>query len=146
MNAQLSYREVAVRGASPVGLVILLYQQIIEDLRRAVVACERNDIEARTREINHALLVLGHLEATLDTENGLAVAQNLTRFYRQLRAALVEAQALQSRDRIERQIALLMLVHAAWCEAERELALPAGTPAVAGASPGSDRSPADWKA
>ena len=34
MDARSSYREVAVRGASPVRLVICLYEQAIEDLRR----------------------------------------------------------------------------------------------------------------
>ncbi len=127
MNPGLSYREAAVVGASPVKLVILLYEQAMEDLRRAIAAQLRGDIEGRTREINHAILVIGHLEATLDPEQGGKVAENLALFYRQLRAELVDAQFKQSLAAIEQTIAQLVQVHGAWCEVERATAAPAVT-------------------
>ena len=121
MNPSLSYREAAVAGASPVRLIILLYEQVIEDLRRALAMHSRGDIEGRTREINHAILVIGHLQATLDHEQGGKVARNLVRFYDQVRAKLVEAQCQQSPEAIEQQIAHLMEVRDAWCEVEHQL-------------------------
>lgn len=121
MNASQSYREAEVPGASPVRLVILLYEQAIVDLRRALAAHREDNIEARTREINHAILVMGHLEATLDKERGGGVAANLERFYQQLRAGLVEAQLKQSAALLEQQIAHLMEVRDAWCAVERSL-------------------------
>jgi flagellar secretion chaperone FliS len=119
MNPGLSYREAAVAGASPVRLVILLYEQTIEDLRRAIAAQARGDIEGRTCEINHAILVIGHLQATLDPEQGGKVAANLALFYRHLRSELVDAQCRQSPAVLEQAITQLMQVHAAWCEVER---------------------------
>ncbi len=127
MNPGLSYREAAVVGASPVKLVILLYEQAMEDLRRAIAAQSRGDIEGRTREINHAILVIGHLEATLDPEQGGKVAENLALFYRHLRAELVDAQFKQSPAAIEQAIAQIVPVHGAWCEVERATAPPAVT-------------------
>jgi len=118
VNPRLCYREAAVRGASPVGLVLLLYEQAIEDVRRALAAFGRGDIEARTREINHAILVIGHLQASLDKDQGGVVALNLERFYDQVRAALVQAQCQQSAAILEQQISHLMLVREAWCEIE----------------------------
>jgi len=115
------YREAAVAGASPVRLVILLYEQAIEDLRRALAAQQKGAIEARTREINHAILVLGHLEATLDKGQGGRVAENLQNFYQQLRAGLTEAQARQSSSLLEKQISLLIEVRDGWLEVERQL-------------------------
>lgn len=102
-------------------LVILLYEQAIVDLRRALAAHREGDIEARTREINHAILVMGHLEATLDKERGGIVAANLERFYQQLRAGLVDAQLKQSATLLEQQIAHLMNVHNAWCSVEKSV-------------------------
>jgi len=128
MDPKLSYREAAVQGASPLRLVILMYEQAIEDLRRAAAAQARGDVEGRTREINHALLVLGHLEATLDKTQGGQVALNLERFYQQIRVGLVEAQCQQSGAKIERQIAMLTDVHAAWCEVERATTSPPAEP------------------
>src|SRR5580700_3289394 len=116
MDARSSYRETAVRGANPVRLVICLYEQAIEDLRRAVLAQESGDIEARTRSINHALTVIAQLQGSLDMERGGEVAANLSRFYNLVRAGLTEAQALQSTKILEQQISQLATVHEAWLE------------------------------
>jgi len=126
MDARFSYREAAVRGASREKLVVLLYEQMIEDLRRAVSALERRDVEERTREINHAILVLAHLENSLDKERGGVVARNLERFYEIVRQGLVEAQCQQSGEGIKEQIELLMLVRDAWLEVDRASAVPSG--------------------
>lgn len=130
MNPTLSYREAAAAGANPVRLVILLYEQAMEDLRRAVSAQRDGDIEGRSREINHAIQVVGHLQATLDKEQGGKVAEILDRFYEQVRCGLVEAQCKQSAMLIEQQIAHLLEVHEAWCNVERAMlssAAPAQT-------------------
>jgi len=119
MNPQLSYRESAVRGAGPLRLVVLLYEQAIADLRRALAALDQGNIEARTRDINHALLVIGHLQASLDKDQGGQVAVNLDRFYTQLRTGLMKAQIQQSATLLEQQLSHLMLVHQAWCEVDR---------------------------
>jgi flagellar secretion chaperone FliS len=124
MNPRSSYREAAVQGAGRVRLVVLLYEQAIEDLRRALAAHARKEIEVRTREINHALLVLGHLQGSLDMRQGGQVAANLVRFYSLVRAGLVEAQCKQSAALLERQIALLLQVRDAWCQVERSEEAP----------------------
>jgi flagellar secretion chaperone FliS len=119
MNPRFSYREAAVQGASPVRLVILLYEQAIQDTRRAVAALDKGDVEERTRQINHAILVLGHLQGSLDKQRGGQVAVNLERFYTLVRAGLLAAQCKQSVAALEQQIALLMQVREAWCKIER---------------------------
>lgn len=142
MNPSLTYREAAVAGANPVRLVVLLYEQAIEDLHRALAAQVRGNIEGRTRELNHALLVIGHLQATVDREQGGKVAQNLVRFYDQVRAKLVEAQCQQSAAAIEQQISHLMQVRDAWCMVEKDLA---PTPTEANISPRREGR-TEWKA
>jgi flagellar protein FliS len=140
MDPGLWYRRSAVAGASPVRLVILLYDQVIEDLRRALAAHERAQIEERTRQLNHAVLVIAHLEATLDKTAGGQVTANLERFYRQLRAGLIEAQASQSSAKIAQQISLLVLVRQAWDEVERRIA------SAEASSQNEPRTLAEWKA
>jgi flagellar secretion chaperone FliS len=111
-----------------VRLVICLYEQAIVDLRRAVMALEQGDIEARTRSINHALTVIAQLQGSLDMERGGDVARNLQQFYNSLRIGLVDAQRKQSRGILEQQISQLMLVHEAWQEVERDTAMPKSLP------------------
>jgi flagellar secretion chaperone FliS len=119
MDAKFSYREAAVRGASPVRLVICLYQQAIEDLRQAVLAIESGEIEVRTRKINHAMIVIGQLQGSLDMERGGEVARNLEKFYNIVRAGVVDGQVKQSARILEQQISQLVLVYEAWLEVER---------------------------
>jgi flagellar protein FliS len=141
MNPRLIYREAAVVGANPVRLVILLYEQAIEDLRRAMSAQTKGDIEGRTREINHAIQVVGHLQATLDKERGGKVAEILERFYEQVRCGMMQAQCQQSVSALELQIAHLLQVHDAWCEVERAM-ISSLTPETDKAEP---QSRGDWK-
>lgn len=152
MDARSSYRESAVRGASPVRLVICLYEQAIEDLRRAVIALEKGDIEARTRGINHALKVIAQLQGSIDMEHGGEVARNLERFYNGVRAGLTEAHVKQSTRILEQQISQLAIVHEAWLEVERATSMPmtkSTEPAQGGlsTSTSSQGTPfADWNA
>ena len=128
MDARSSYREATVRGASPVRLVLCLYEQAIEDLRCAVIALERGDIESRTRAVNHALSVIAQLQGSLDMKRGGEVARNLDRFYGVVRVGLIEAQTKQSARILEQQISQLATVHEAWLEVERVAGTSASGP------------------
>jgi flagellar secretion chaperone FliS len=119
MSVQQSYREATVQGASPVGLVVRLYEQIIEDLRQAAKAFEKNDIGGRTRHINHAILVIGHLQSPLDFVNGGKVAKDLEHFYNTLRQNLVQVQFYPSTRGLTQQITDLLAVREAWIKVER---------------------------
>ncbi len=148
-NPRTAYRENNVRGASAVRLVILLYEQIIQDLTQAVQAVEQNDIERRTKLINHAILVIGHLQSPLDFENGGKVARDLDHFYNVLRQNLVQVQLHPSKAGICQLITDLLAVREGWIEVERaEKALV--TPAAAmipssAADPESEPVHRDWK-
>ncbi|MGB6386293.1 MAG: flagellar export chaperone FliS [Terriglobales bacterium] len=119
MNIQQSYREATVQGASPVQLVIRLYEQMIEDLRQAAIAVEQKDIQRRTRHINHAILVIGHLQSPLDFDNGGKVARDLDHFYNVLRQNLLQVQFYPSKRGLTQLITDLLAVRSAWIEVER---------------------------
>ncbi|MBZ5663594.1 MAG: flagellar export chaperone FliS [Acidobacteriia bacterium] len=148
-TARTAYREADVRGASPVRLVVLLCEQVIEDLRQAARALEQNDIERRTNQINHAILVIGHLQSGLDFANGGKVAQDLDHFYSVLRQNLVQVQFSPSVAGLTQQITDLLAVREAWIEVERAQKLLATT--AAGTVPSSaggsepDAVRVDWK-
>jgi flagellar protein FliS len=152
-NPRTAYRENDVRGATAVRLVVLLYEQLVQDLRHALQAIEQNDIELRTKRINHAILVIGHLQSPLDFANGGKVAQDLNHFYNVLRQNLVQVQFHPSRAGLSQQITDLLAVREAWTEVERAETSSAAT-AVATSSgmfpPGADdsepdRARMDWK-
>lgn len=119
MNPRTAYREDLARGAGPVRLVVLLYEQMIDDLRQAANAIEQNNIELRTNKINHAICVIGYLQSSLNKQAGGQVAVNLERFYHQLRGNLATAQCSVSRAILSQQIADLLTLREAWNEVER---------------------------
>ena len=122
MDARSAYRETAVQGASPSRLVVLLYEQAIQDLQRALAAIEAEDIEKRTDEINHALSVVSQLQATLNMSKGGEIASNLERFYNLLRGSLLTAQVHASPEIIQRLVNNLLVLREAWLEVERAVA------------------------
>jgi len=113
-----AYRLSAGHDASPVKLVIILYEQLIKDLRRASEAMARNDVEGRSREIDHALIVLARLQGTLDEVKGADVSRNLNRFYTLLRASLMAASVRHSPEMLNKQIKNLVQLREAWVEVE----------------------------
>ena len=124
-------------GASPVGLVVRLYGQIVEDLRQAANAIEQADIGGRTKCINHAIVVIGHLQSALDSINGSKVAKDLDHFYNVIRQNLVQVQFYPSKRGLAQQITDWLAVREAWIKVEHaeKPALPpppvATTPAPA---------------
>jgi flagellar secretion chaperone FliS len=118
-NPRTAYRETNVNGATAVHLVVLLYEQAIQDLRQAAQAMEENNIELRTHRINHALEVISRLQVTLDMERGGQVASNLRDFYETLRSNLWKAQLYVSRETILQQITDLLTLREAWAEVDR---------------------------
>src|SRR5882724_11508362 len=136
MDPGSAYREGAVRGASGAALVVSLYEQAIQDLRRAVAAIEQGDIALRTKHINHAISVIGHLQSTLDRELGGEVSRNLDLYYCSVRRRLIDAHVAASREILYQQITHLLSVREAWIEVER--ATVKNTSALPSPDPGRD--------
>jgi flagellar secretion chaperone FliS len=113
-NKAKSYLPAAVAGASPVGLVVLLYERLVTDLTRAVAAMEKGDMETRVNEINHVFLILGQLEGSLDTSQAPEAARTQALFYNVARAKILEAHLKSDHKLLEQQVALFNDVRAAW--------------------------------
>lgn len=114
MTTELAYRNSSIAGASPIGLVIVLFDTLVGDLRRAAIAIRKNDIGARCKELNHAALVLGRLESWIDLQNGGESARNISFFYATIRAKMIEAAAAKSEALLNVQIESILLVRSAW--------------------------------
>jgi flagellar protein FliS len=119
LDASSAYRHTDGHGANPIKMVILLYEQLIKDLQRGLAAMERNDIEGRTDEIDHALRVVGQLQGTLDMQQGGEVAKNLDRYYYSLRVSLLNAQIGVLPGELRKHIRILLELREAWVQVER---------------------------
>src|ERR1700722_16130055 len=117
-----AYREAAVRGASPVGLIVILYEEIIRSIRRAQRAFIQEKIEDRSNALTHALEVVGHLQTVLDFEKGETLARELSTFYTLTRAKLIELNVDPHDDKMEDLAQEFATMKAAWQRVERDLA------------------------
>lgn len=120
-DAVRAYRESSVRGASPVGLVVILYDEIMRSLRKASRAIQEGRIEERTREVNHAIEVIGYLQITLNFEAGGEVAKNLSHFYNLSRTKILEANMRGDYQILERLVSDISQVASAWQQLDRRI-------------------------
>ncbi len=86
MNSQLQiYRQQQVQHeieqASPVRLVVMLYDKAMSLLRQAVLHIDRNNVKAKGEALNRVVEIIGELQAVLNGEEGGVVAQNLDAMY-----------------------------------------------------------------
>jgi len=116
-----AYRESIVRGASPVGLIVILYEEIIRSIVRARRALHENNIEQRTLALTHALHVIGHLQAVLNFEKGGKVARHLTLFYTVMQSKILEINIRPTVEALDWLVAEFSKVAEAWQEVDREV-------------------------
>ena len=118
MNAGHAYRIQSAQNVSPVRLVVMLYEQLVSDLQAALSAHERGDIEARASHVDHALLVVGQLQGTLNMEQGGEVARNLDKFYDLLRFSLLATDFSSVPAVLRKQIANLLHLRDGWIQVD----------------------------
>lgn len=137
MNSIMNYASESAAGINPLGLVIRLYENVIADLSRAVYAIRDGDIEKRTAQLQHALLLIAHLQNALDIKNGGDPALHLDRFYSLARTRILEAQFRQSGKILEELTQDFLSLRGAWAEIEQTYDA-ATTPAGSTANPLTD--------
>lgn len=145
MDALQAYRESETATDNPVHLIVLLYDQLLRDLQRALDAIAQHDIPRRARELDHAIVVLGHLQGTINVEGGGDVAQVLDRFYTLLRDDLLRASASESPELIEKQLRNVLGVREAWLEVERQQNPPAPATSMPQGNNGETPGSSEWK-
>jgi flagellar protein FliS len=120
-NPALSYQQAAVSGASPVGLIVALYDTILRDFARALRALQDGNVEARVSELNHSLLVIGHLQSVLNFEQGGDAAKIFEHFYDITRGMILHANIAATPESIQELIDMYGSMRQAWFQADQKL-------------------------
>ncbi len=134
------YQEVEIRTATPIQLVLILYDATIANLQKARQHVANRDIAGRTHCINKASSILTELQSNLSFEAGGQIAQSLDRLYRYVKKRIFEANLKQDGGPLTECIRLLIGLREAWAEVVRRESQPivsaeAGGTAAAGAFP-----------
>jgi len=125
-----AYRQFSVQGATPLGLVVMLYDGVIAALQRAAAAMEAHDIQTKCDHLNRALAIIAHLEGTLNFARGGEVARTLRAFYVYARGQALKANIENSPEMLRAVIGRFSSVREAWHEADQRA--PSSGPAARG--------------
>jgi flagellar protein FliS len=110
------YREVEIKTATPLELVVLLYDAAIAGLQKAQEHIASRDIANRTRCLNKVSSVLTELQANLNFEAGGNVAISLDRLYRYMKDRIVQANMRQDAAPLKEVAGLLSNLRSAWAQ------------------------------
>ena len=123
-----AYATTQVQTASPVQVVVLLYDGTIQAMKLAQEGMQNNDWEDKARFLGRALRVVSELSATLNMEQGGTVARDLRRIYEFVVHELTQANLLNQPERLDAPIRCLGVIREAWLE----LALQVNKPQAVG--------------
>lgn len=118
INAANEYTRQAVLTASPVKLVVLMYEGALRFMEQARVHMRRNAVAACGQSINKAYGVVSELRLSLDAEAagpaGRPIAQGLERLYNYVLDELVNANVERSEARLDHAVAVMRTLKEGW--------------------------------
>jgi flagellar protein FliS len=114
-----AYRRGAVQVASRGQLVVMLYDGARRFLRQAAVAMRAGQIERAHNTLRRAEMIIGHLDATLDHEQG-EVAERLDGLYMFCLRHLGSARFDQDASKLDDVSELLGELREAWAQVAGE--------------------------
>ncbi len=110
------YREVAVKTANPLQLVVMMYDAAICCLKEAKEQMGRKDIAGRSRSVNKSISIISELQSCLNIKQGGEIASSLDRLYDYMKRRIFTANLEQSIEPLEEIESLLENLRSAWSE------------------------------
>ena len=124
MNPHLSlYRQQQVQHdvqqASPIHLVVMLYDKAIALLRQSLLHLQRTELKAKGEVLNRVVEILGELQAVLNRDEGGSVAQNLNALYTFAIQSVTEANLRNDAQPLQSVLSVLEELRKGWRELEQ---------------------------
>lgn len=111
-----------LREISHAGLVVMYYDEIIDNLRAAADAVDCGDIEARHNCVAAASELITHLYLSLDHDQGGEIAANLARIYDFVLTRLPRVSMDNDAVLATKLADMLMPLRASWKELDEQIA------------------------
>lgn len=114
-----AYRQNAVMGASPVQLIVMLYDGALRFMTEGKQAMLAKDYETKNLKFQRAQKIVMELISTLDIRNGGEVATNLLSLYSFVLNELVEGNVSDDATHIDNAFRTMSELRESWVELER---------------------------
>jgi flagellar protein FliS len=108
--------EVEVYGASPVGLIVLLYEGAIKAINQAKVMMQYQRFAEKTKLINKAIDIIEGLRVVLDHKQGKEISKNLEDLYVYAKYRLGVANMKNDVEILDEVAKLLGIILPSWQE------------------------------
>ncbi|WP_024301332.1 flagellar export chaperone FliS [Pseudogulbenkiania sp. MAI-1] len=115
--------QVAVYGASPVGIIVLLYEGAIKALQQAERAMAEQRFDVKSAMISKAIDILDGLREVLDFQQGGDISQNLSDLYLYMKSRLSVANLKNDPAILVEVQGLLEEILSAWKQVEKTAAM-----------------------
>ncbi len=117
-----SYLEMKVKTASPIQLVIMLYDKAIVSLNTAIEFIKKKSIkyDLINNNIIRAQDIVSELMLSLDFEQGGEIAQNLFAIYDYCMKEMIEGNIKKDPDMLANVVKILSELRTAWAELEKK--------------------------
>ena len=109
----------AVYGASPVGIVVMLYEGAIKALQSASLAIEAGRFDEKARMISKVVDILEGLRVALDLDQASEAAVNLNDLYLYMKLRLAKATLKNDKEIIAEVRGLLETILPAWQQVDK---------------------------
>ncbi|WP_239690819.1 flagellar export chaperone FliS [Chromobacterium sphagni] len=110
----------AVYGASPVGIVVMLYEGAIKAINSASVAIDAGRFDEKARMISKAVDILEGLRVALDLDLASEAAVNLNDLYLYMKLRLAKASLKNDKDMLAEVRGLLETILPAWQQVDKD--------------------------
>jgi flagellar protein FliS len=111
-----AYQRAAVLTASQGQLIVMLYDGAFRFLSQASAAMTERQFELAHNKLRRAEMIIGHLQASLDYDNGGDIAPRLYRIYVFCTRHLSQARSKGDPQMIDEVRALLKTLRDAWVQ------------------------------
>jgi flagellar secretion chaperone FliS len=113
------YRKGAVNGASPLKLVIMLYDGALKFMESGKRALLDHNLEKQNADLQKAQRIITELMSCLDMDKGGEIATNLFALYSYVLNELVQANIEDKHEPIERCIVVMSELRESWVELDK---------------------------
>lgn len=120
-NRNHRYRKAQIETASPVQLVLLLYESAIRFCDQALEAMAQKNLSEQNANLLKAEEIIGELIGALNQDAGGELAVNLRRLYLYMLEKLVLANLYDESEGVQQVRDMLRSLHDSWAEAAQRL-------------------------
>lgn len=108
------YKQMSVKTASRGQVLLMLYEGAIQNVKKATIALEKNDMATKGKHIVKAHDIINELVNTLDFEVGGQIARDLERLYNFMVEQLIKGNLENSKEPMMTVLKLLETLYSGW--------------------------------